>query len=79
VVLSGLSGASNATAAGGIATIAGDTVASLPVLDVTSVRRIAGRPMTFTGTADAQRITMVPVARAQHQHYTVYWQTTPRF
>jgi len=45
------------------------------VLDVTSVRRIARRPMTFAATADARRVTMVPVARAQHQHYTVYWQT----
>jgi len=30
----------------------------------------------FTATADARRVSMVPVARAQHQHYTVYWQTT---
>jgi len=65
--------------------VAGDAVAghavavgavdALPVLDVTSVRRIARRPMTFAATADARRVTMVPVARAQHQHYTVYWQT----
>jgi hypothetical protein len=33
--------------------------------------------MTFEATADAQRITLVPVARAQHEHYTVYWQTVP--
>jgi hypothetical protein len=31
--------------------------------------------MTFEATADAQRITMIPVARAQHEHYTVYWRT----
>jgi len=86
VVLGGLYGASYARAAGGTAAvasdvtgdhaIAGDAVAALPVLDVTSVRRIAGRPMIFTATADARRVTMVPVARAQHRHYTVYWQTT---
>jgi len=76
VVLSGLYGASYARAARGTAPVAGDAVAALPVLDVTSVRRIAVRPMTFTATADARRVTMVPVARAQHQHYTVYWQTT---
>jgi hypothetical protein len=75
VVLSGLYGASYATAAAGRAASAGDAIASLPVLDVTSVRRIAARPMTFTATADARRLTMVPVARAQHQHYTVYWHT----
>jgi hypothetical protein len=76
VVLSGLYGASYARAAGGAAARAGGAVASLPVLDVMSIRRIASRPLTFAATADAQRIAMVPVARAQHQHYTVYWQTT---
>jgi len=80
VVLSGLYGASYARAADRTAPVAGDAVAggavdALPVLDVTSVRRIARRPMTFAATADARRVTMVPVARAQHQHYTVYWQT----
>jgi len=78
VVLSGLYGASYAEAAGGAAAIAFGAVASLPVLDVTSISRIATRPMTFAATADAQRIAMVPVARAQHRHYTVYWQTAPR-
>ena len=29
--------------------------------------------MTFEATADDQPITMVPVARAQHVPYTVYW------
>jgi hypothetical protein len=86
VVLSGLYGASYASAADRTAPVAGDSVAghavpggavdALPLLDVTSVRRIAGRPMTFAATADARRVTMVPVARAQHQHYTVYWQTS---
>jgi hypothetical protein len=76
--VSGLYGAGYAEAAGGAAAIAGGAVASLPVLDVTSVRRIAARPMTFAATADARRIAMVPIARAQHQHYTVYWQTHPR-
>jgi hypothetical protein len=47
----------------------------LPALDVTSVRRAAAQPMTFEATADSQRITMVPVSRAQHEHFTVYWQT----
>ncbi|MGH3171255.1 MAG: hypothetical protein ACRDN0_35980, partial [Trebonia sp.] len=47
----------------------------LPVLDVVSVRRTAAVPMTFAATADGQPITMIPVARAQHEHFTVYWQT----
>ena len=48
---------------------------SLPTLDAASVRRTAVNPMTFEATADAQRITLVPVARAQHQPFTVYWHT----
>jgi hypothetical protein len=31
--------------------------------------------MTFEATADGAPITMVPVARAQHEHFTVYWRT----
>jgi uncharacterized protein len=49
----------------------------LPVLDPASVRRTAANPMTFEATADAQQITLVPVARAQHEPFTVYWQTDP--
>ena len=33
--------------------------------------------MTFQATADGKHVTLIPVARAQHQHYTVYWNTTP--
>jgi hypothetical protein len=33
--------------------------------------------MTFQATADGEPVTLIPVARAQHQHYTVYWQTAP--
>jgi uncharacterized protein len=49
----------------------------LPVLDSASARRTAADPMTFEATADAQRITLVPVARAQHKPFTVYWNTDP--
>lgn len=51
-------------------------VPPLPSLDAASVRRTAANPMAFEATADAQRITLVPVARAQHERFTVYWQTT---
>ena len=54
----------------------GDGIPPLPVLDKASIRRTAAGPMTFEATADAQPITMIPVARAQHEHFTVYWQTT---
>jgi uncharacterized protein len=90
VVLTGLYGASYATvdadpapsssaATSSSATASPDSgsdgIPPLPVLDKASIRRTAADPMTFEATADAQQITMVPVARAQHEHFTVYWQT----
>jgi hypothetical protein len=50
---------------------------SLPLLDTGSVRRSAAAPMTFTATADGHPVTLVPVARAKHEPFTVYWQTGP--
>ena len=50
-----------------------ETVPPLPALDAASVRRATANPMTFEATADGRRTTLVPVARAQHEHYTVYW------
>ena len=90
VVLSGLYGkpapaAESAPApdrAGGPGRVPGPGVASagtapsLPLLDTASVRRATATPMTFGASADGQPITLVPVARAQHKHYAVYWQTT---
>jgi uncharacterized protein len=73
VVLSGLYGASYAAASSGDANPASGM--PLPVLDAASVRRTVAQPMTFEATADGNPITMVPVARAQHEHFTVYWQT----
>jgi DUF1680 family protein len=51
-------------------------VVPLPQLDTASIRRIAAQPMAFEATTNGQRLTLVPVARAQHEHFTVYWQTT---
>jgi hypothetical protein len=31
--------------------------------------------MTFEAVADAQPVRLIPVARAAHEYYTVYWQT----
>jgi DUF1680 family protein len=91
VVLSGLYGASYAPAgpppgpgtpaassssgSGSGSGAEAETTAPLPVLDPASIRRTAAQPMTFEATADAQPITMVPVARAQHVPYTVYWRS----
>jgi DUF1680 family protein len=47
----------------------------LPRLDTASVHRTAGQPMAFTATADGHPVTLVPVARARHEPFTVYWQT----
>ncbi len=33
--------------------------------------------MTFRGVADGKPVTLIPAARAHHQHYTVYWRTGP--
>ena len=48
----------------------------LPLLDTASVRRSAAQPMTFAATADGQPVTLVPVARARHEPFTVYWRTS---
>src|SRR6185437_4549138 len=49
----------------------------LPLLDTSSVRRTAAQPMTFAATADGHPVTLMPVARAQHEPFTVYWRTSP--
>jgi hypothetical protein len=33
--------------------------------------------MAFTATAGGRPVTLVPVARAAHEPFTVYWQTGP--
>jgi DUF1680 family protein len=48
-----------------------------PVLDTASIHRTAAQPMAFEAAAPAhgQPIRLIPVARAAHEYYTVYWQT----
>jgi DUF1680 family protein len=48
-----------------------------PVLDTASVRRTAARPMAFEAASQSHRkpVRLIPVARAAHEYYTVYWQT----
>jgi hypothetical protein len=40
-----------------------------------SITTATRRPLTFRAQADNRPVTLVPVARAHHQHYTVYWNT----
>jgi uncharacterized protein len=54
-----------------------DASTTLPLLDTATVRRTAAQPMTFEAVADGEPVRMIPVARARHQHFTVYWQTEP--
>jgi DUF1680 family protein len=48
-----------------------------PVLDTASVRRTAAQPMAFEAAAKThgRPVRLIPVARAAHEYYTVYWQT----
>jgi DUF1680 family protein len=48
-----------------------------PVLDTASVRRTTAQPMAFEAAVKSHRkpVRLIPVARAAHEYYTVYWQT----
>ena len=48
-----------------------------PVVDTASVYRTAAQPMAFEAAAPAKGkpIRLIPVSRAAHEYYTVYWQT----
>jgi uncharacterized protein len=37
----------------------------------------ADAPLTFEAKADGEAVTLLPIARMHHQHYTVYWRTGP--
>jgi uncharacterized protein len=47
-----------------------------PLLDPASVHRTAAAPMTFEALANRHPARLIPVSRAAHKYYTVYWQTT---
>jgi hypothetical protein len=49
---------------------------ALPLLDTASVRRTAASPLTFAATTDGRPVTLIPVARARHEPFTVYWRTS---
>jgi uncharacterized protein len=50
-----------------------------PTLDTASVRQTATQPMTFEASSPSAKgkpLKLIPVSRAAHEYYTVYWQTT---
>jgi uncharacterized protein len=46
-----------------------------PALEVSSVQQTATQPMTFGAISGGKPVTLIPVSRAAHEYYTVYWQT----
>ncbi|MBV9794255.1 MAG: glycoside hydrolase family 127 protein [Actinobacteria bacterium] len=58
--------------AGGYGTEAGT---AMPALASGSLTRAAGDGIGFTARAGGRDVTLRPIARTQHQHYNVYWQT----
>jgi hypothetical protein len=48
---------------------------AMPHLDPATIAMTAQRPLTFRAQADNKPVTLLPVARTHHQHYTVYWDT----
>ena len=51
-----------------------DARTAMPKLHAGSVKP-AGGPLAFSAKADGRDVRLLPVARTQHQHYTVYWKT----
>jgi hypothetical protein len=44
-----------------------------PTLDTGSVQRTAAQPMTFGATSGGKPVTLIPISRAAHEYYSVYW------
>ncbi|MEU9539412.1 beta-L-arabinofuranosidase domain-containing protein [Streptomyces mirabilis] len=47
----------------------------LPRLDTGSLRQESQEPLRFTARADGEDISLLPISRVHHQHYSVYWLT----
>jgi uncharacterized protein len=52
-----------------------DPGALTPALEVSSVQQTGTQPMTFGAISGRKPVTLIPVSRAAHEYYTVYWQT----
>ena len=46
-----------------------------PALEVASVQLATAQPMTFKAISGRKPVRLIPVSRAAHDYYTVYWQT----
>jgi DUF1680 family protein len=46
-----------------------------PAIEVSSVQQTATQPMAFGAISGGKPVTLVPVSRAAHEYYSVYWQT----
>jgi uncharacterized protein len=53
-----------------------DPGALTPALEVSSVQQTATQPMTFGAVSGTKPVTLIPVSRAAHEYYSVYWQAT---
>jgi hypothetical protein len=52
-----------------------EALTALPTLDTASLRRAPEYSLSFTAAAGGLPVTLIPIARTQHDYYTVYWRT----
>jgi DUF1680 family protein len=45
-----------------------------PTLETGSVQRTATQPMAFGAVSGGKPVTLIPISRAAHEYYSVYWQ-----
>jgi uncharacterized protein len=47
----------------------------MPRLNTKSLALTSERPLMARAAANNHAVTLIPIARMQHQHYNVYWRT----
>ena len=47
----------------------------MPRIDPASLTRESASPVRFTARSSGESVTLLPLARVHHQHYSVYWLT----
>jgi hypothetical protein len=47
----------------------------MPVLEPASVSKAGNPSLAFEATAGGVPVTLLPVARINHEHFNVYWRT----
>jgi hypothetical protein len=52
-----------------------DASTAMPRLQPRSLSKEQGNELTVTARADGRDVRLRPIARTQHEHYTVYWRT----